>query len=145
MKQRISVEDLQQLTEEQKERLREWWKPQEGDWFFGTHGGGRNHQYCGPEQYVWILSPYQVDSGVYGASLEESPPDEGALPLLSIGQLIELLDEKDCGRWEMRCSKAKCWHIASNNLYEPDFVVTDNGHDFDELIDALWEAVKQVL
>ncbi len=32
MKQRIAVEQLNELTDEQKKRLREWWKPEDGDW-----------------------------------------------------------------------------------------------------------------
>jgi ATP-dependent helicase/DNAse subunit B len=31
MKQRITVEDLQQLTDEQKEKLQEWWEPKVWD------------------------------------------------------------------------------------------------------------------
>lgn len=36
MKQHISPEQLNELSEKGKERLRKWWKPQEGDWVY-TH------------------------------------------------------------------------------------------------------------
>lgn len=62
----------------------------DGDWFYGTYGSRQ-------EVDKWILSPYCVDSGVYGASLnpdDDSMPDPDALPLLSIGQCIQYLRDK---------------------------------------------------
>jgi hypothetical protein len=38
MKQHISAEDLQELTQEQKDRLREWWKPEIGDMYVDEDG-----------------------------------------------------------------------------------------------------------
>jgi hypothetical protein len=34
MKRRITPEQLAELTEEQKDRLREWWKPEVGDFYY---------------------------------------------------------------------------------------------------------------
>lgn len=142
MKQHITAEDLQSLTDEQKERLREWWGPKDGDWFYGTHGGGRNYSYCGPEQYVWVLSPYEVDGGVYGASLSESPPDEGALPLLSIGQCIELLGKIEVrGLMAVRRSTNMKWYYMAEFPLEN----IERFRDFPELADALWQAIKEAL
>lgn len=158
MRQHITPDQLAELTPEQREMLREWWKPRkkDGDWFYGTYGKR-------DEVDTWILSPYCVDSGVYGASLhpdEDAAPDPDALPLLSIGQCIEYLRDKDPARL---CRTMQL-------LYRPQFVVVlSDGELIDisdckpgeiiavnniekavlyqkpvELIDALFEAIKAV-
>lgn len=144
MKQRISAEDLKQLTPSQQEKLRTWWKPKDGDWFYGTYHGHR-------EVGEWILSPYCVDSGYYGASLdpeEEAWPNEDTLPLLSIGQCLQILEETiqkhlyddlwahtehspiKSGGWEWK------WYCGHGDYSQ---------YCSHELIDALWEAVKSIL
>lgn len=141
MKQYITVEQLLEMSEEQQARLREWWEPKDADWFYGTHGGRRGTHF---KKEVWILSPYTVDSGIYGASLEESPPDEDALPLLSIGQMIELLKSKtpdfDIHRIDIPCG-----------MPDRNYMIVLKGHynnlvfDANELADALWRAVKYII
>lgn len=69
MKQHISVEQLQQLTEEQQQRLRELWKPKR----FDVSYDGENAR--------------SLNFGDYNANKTESP-------LLNIGQMIELLRMK---------------------------------------------------
>jgi hypothetical protein len=107
MKQRISIEQLQELTEEQQYRLREWWKPQEGDWYHDKTYG---------ESY------YGMEVGGYDVYTLEPAIDD--LPLLNIGQMIELLQSfNDKDIWK----------------YNDIDITSDN------FCDALWSAVKEVL
>ena len=119
MKQYITPEQLQELSEEQKERLRSWWEPE----------------------------LYQHGVKFYLESLDEGYLREirNCLPLLSVGQCIELLEAKDPGSWSICCSKSGGWYITSSNLYAPKYYIADGGKDFEEIIDALWQAVKEVL
>lgn len=118
MKQYITPEQLNELTPEQKERLREWWRPRIKD---------------------GIISPYCVDSGFYGAGsdpYDNAMPDKDALPLLSIGQCIELANviqiSKDMG-WSENKQDYEVWWLVNGRYYQG------------ELIHALWQAVKAVL
>jgi hypothetical protein len=65
VKQRITIEDLQQLSPEQQERLRKWWRPEPGD---------------------ISLSPQGIEK-VYVGDITQKDRNT---PLLSIGQCIEL-------------------------------------------------------
>jgi hypothetical protein len=69
MKQRISRDQLQELSDMGKERLKTWWKPEAGD----------------------IAVNDQGQSLVYNFNINTIK--ESSLPLLSIGQMIEFLDE----------------------------------------------------
>jgi hypothetical protein len=114
MKQRITIEQLQELTEEQQQRLREWWKPQLYDVF------------------IEIL----IDDEIIEGSIERKTyePSKEALPLLDIGQMIELLHSKPSA-YELidicDCMDAYGGIIISEPI--------------NNLCDALWQAVKQVL
>ena len=65
MKQNISIEQLNELSDKGKEKLRKWWIPKDGDISIDPLWTG--------EQF------WSVDS------------DKDALPLLSIGQMYEFL------------------------------------------------------
>jgi hypothetical protein len=80
MKQRITLEQLNELDEEQLTRLRDWWKPEEGDWYF--HPRFR-------DIYVLAINGFE--------GTEELKTTYS--PLLSIGQYIELLEEKRGWEW----------------------------------------------
>jgi len=119
--------------------LREWWKGnwKDGDWFYGSYGRKK-------EINEWILSPYCVDSGYYGASLhegEDTIPKDNALPLLSIGQCIELLQDK-VAYFSMTnmfaCTDGVkiAWGISKPKMFDIRA---------EELCDCLWQAVKEVL
>ena len=141
MKQRITVEQIRELTPEQGEKLREWWKPKDGDWFYGSYGDRDGDG-------EWILSPYEVDSGVYGASLHDdyATPDDGALPLLTIGQMIELLCDNDINIDDFRLSyigTACDWVVCQTNQYGRFF--PNKNYTADELCDSLWQAIKEAL
>lgn len=120
MKQRITAKQLQELTEEQKQRLREWWKPQCYDIYYDTIF----------DDFGIALTDEQ--GNISGCVAERK---ESLLPLLSIGQMIELLsankDVFDIG---------KCYSLYSFRPYGDQTTKQDK-----ELCDALWEAVKRVL
>lgn len=140
MKQFIAIEQLNELSDKAKGKLREWWEPKAGDWFYGTYGDRDVDNEYYDNFSIWILSPYPTDGGFYGASLneeEDAAPDKNALPLLSIGQMIEFLDTKVKPCYELRKIDLM-WliDITLDKFYQ--------SKDY-ELCDALWEAIKYIL
>ena len=104
MKRRITIEQLQELTEEQQQRLREWWEPTAWDVIaIGTDD-------------IQISNVMLICTKEYKIK---------CLPLLDIGQMIKLLNNK---RYD--------WPYT---IYD-SLSKTDN-----ELCDALWQAVKKAL
>lgn len=122
MKQRISAEDLAELTPEQQERLREWWTPEVGDYIVhDTQGAG-------------------CLFGDIGIMVKAH-----MLPRLSIGQCIELLKDKDIATLQkvMRIMLAPTFTV--NPLPKMACALSDTEALAPiELIDALWQAVKEV-
>ena len=119
MKQHISVDQLAELTPRQKEKLRELWKPQEGDRVLAVING----RFTTLEYLIVINSNFK----------KEKTND---LPLLSIGQMIEILKRE--GYLEMKLFGVinEDWRVVDSCMavfYE------------DELCDALFEALKAVL
>lgn len=123
MKQRITIEQLNELTEEQKVNLREWWKPQSGDVL--------NSIKCGEVVFVYADGQDRLnfDSDGYEWDIKKN-----CLPLISAGQMIELLDDifqKDKSiehdKMQININKTILW-IGNS-----------------QLCDALWLAVKEVL
>ena len=125
MKQNISIQDLDQLSEKGKEKLRKWWKPKDGDIVTRTdyqkefhicEGGLRSSVYWGLEN-AKNMAPYS--------------------PLLSIGQMFEFLDEyREHDGYSDDWLREIFQGVATGNVqrqYEG------------ELCDALFEAVKKVL
>lgn len=111
MKKRITIEQFKELTDEQRRRLREWWKPELGDAF----------------AYEWhdeILSDVLVKSRDTETVLDD------AIILLSIGQMIEFLDDE-----------------RQSVVPVPLGQIMPNYHLLytDSLCDSLWSAVKQTL
>ena len=143
MKQRITSEQLQELNEEQKQRLRDLWKSGLGDSFATFIASGwRLPKYDGPpifyesrirEKIVGACGGYcDCESVIDDGDDPAVMPDETSLPLLSIGQMIEILttvtkNEKYNDLWHLLNGCSKC-RIAGI-----------------ELCDALWQAVKAVL
>jgi len=94
MKQRITIEQLNELTEEQKKNLRLRWSVTTGDFFQHESGWGIVTQYV--------------------------HPDEHDLPLLSIGQMIELIDQnRNDQMWSVMAEIESCrTHDLCNELWE---------------------------
>lgn len=107
---RITGDMLQELTEEQKEKLRELWIPKEGQEVYYEYEEGEGF-YTGFDKY-------------------------GVLPLLSIGQMIDILDSNTRAPKLYRMGK---WFVEFSKNYE-----SVEFQDFD-LYKALWQAVKSIL
>ncbi|MNP52803.1 hypothetical protein D3C76_1472190 [compost metagenome] len=101
MKQRIAIDQLNELSEDQKDRLQGLWKPQRGDMFFNTQNN-----------FVLLAEAGDLLS------------KKDCLPLLSIGQMIEILQEYD--------RFVDIWYIEKN-VFMPN------------LCDVLWDELKKIL
>jgi len=121
MKQRIDVSQLQELNPEQQERLRQWWEPEFGDVFIIPENGEEIHAV----DRSWLLIIRN---------------DPRFLPLLSVGQCIELLVDKN---------EFKGFHKSQTDgrfkVYGEDHKHSMTIYDSSELIDALFEDVKSIL
>jgi len=123
MKRRITVEDLQQLTPEQQQKLRELWKPKWDDLVMDFRG---KESRLSIESNNFYLELYGKD-GLKKYS-------DTKLPLLNIGQMIELLPLCYSG-------EGKYW--TSTDYDKPShFGIWWEG---EELCDALWKEVKEEL
>lgn len=125
MKQYISIEQLNELSEKGKERLRNWWKPEMGDLYIDD--------YC-----LMVINCCEDEVGG-----KERQGYENVVPLPSIGQMIEYLENK----YEYTFAL----HIMRRHV---DWKIVDetDGYFGKEIYakginirDALWEAVKSDL
>lgn len=129
MKQRITPEQLQELSDEQRQKLREWWEPEHGDWCVAVH----KTREIDPEAIFQFVGSTRKRVANY---------KEFNFPLLDIGLMIEFLESFD-----------QCLNISKRT----DFFSNAWGYEIElrhlrltvyktgELVDALWEAVKEVL
>jgi hypothetical protein len=123
MKQRITVKQLNELSEEHYEKIHQWRKPQVGDF------------------YVWHRQGTKTTDEERLSTSNVGPWDDPeanliAVPLLSIGQMIEIIQDKK-----------PLLKGISKNRFDKWFINIDTamlGYK-DELCDALWEATKQLL
>jgi|SRR3972149_466892 len=121
MKQRIDKEQVLSLTDEQKVKLRELWEPKEGDFFyFPIYGECYYGEYMG------------------GYSNEAFVPNADSLPLLSIGQMIEILHRKNL---QITLEQGRDYAVS----FFLGFIPKEYRFQDKELCDALWEALKEVL
>ena len=124
MKQRISPKQLQELTEEQGERLKGWWTPKWGDVILDCRGN------------IGLIRDLDIAMTGPEADARRAIQKEIALPLLSIGQMIEFIMDKQ---------KYFGVHWPKNDTR----VVSRNGPPLvpegRELADALWQLVQEVL
>jgi len=121
MKQRITPEDLKQLTPEQQERLRELWQPKHYDVFY----------YKGNEH---VIDGDVVSEKDIASSKNEFINQVNLLPLLSIGQLLKLLYSHSCDN-QIESAGAK-WFVGCGGHINAEGI---------ELVDCLWDAVKSIL
>jgi hypothetical protein len=116
MKRRITVEQLNELTAEQKDHLREQWIPEKGDWCIDK------------ESYVFLITYYSDDLLCHADGIFIGKRSD-CLPLLDIGQMIELLAYKG-----IEVLKGEELNV---NSHEGDMQ--------NYLCDMLWNIVKAVL
>ena len=124
MKQRITMLQLRELSPEQQDKLRSLWNPRPGDHF--TY------------DLKWDnVAKYEVEGKLYGINYPSVASKSNCLPLLSIGQMIELLGDE----WN------SLWNFSSFEVqeYEVSIEHVDRNKKGTSLCDALWEAVKQKL
>jgi hypothetical protein len=150
MKRRISVEQLQELTTKQQDSLRELWQPEEHDVFlFGDRDIYGCILNCFPHEST-ILS-YSKCNGTIRDIEQRILRKIETLPLLSVSQMIELLESKDhffaIGK-EIACDDLGClnwgWLIEINTKESPHQIEYME-FSTDELADCLWKAVKTIL
>ena len=120
MRQHISIENLQELSPEQQEKLRAWWS---------------SHQQQGD---VFICLGNDFLSGKTFSWDGHNKPFNKSIPLVSIGQMIELIDPRE----ETIFTMMK--YIASDSKI---YRVCVNGTEYfgDTMCGCLWEAVKSIL
>ncbi len=138
LEQLITIEQLEELSQDQKDHLREWWyssNPGRFDLYVVLYKYDDGLKYEGPF----------VNSGVRNF-VEDFNTGE-ALPLLSIGQMIAIIKDKAKSEFTFKHS-----HVATYNYDRwdiPKFVLPDGRLSsvivHTELRDALWLAVKAVL
>lgn len=121
MKQHITVEQLNELSDKGKEKLRRWWKPRLGDKFICPLRSPKVELFPG-ESYL------PLNSDVLN--------DKRTLPLLLIGQLIEYLYDHRSNKTYKTIEipiEVDCWECGRGGI-KPDI-----------FCDKLWKAVKSLL
>ena len=144
MRKRVDTSGYAQLSREKREALRDWWEPQKWDTVltdFTLHG-----------RKVWLTG---VVVGITSNKLLEVYVDdyqgvkvfgkEQCLLWFDIGQCIELLKEKDFAKLQkvIMLMFTPRWTVSPLEITCPmndtEMLVPV------ELIDALWQAVKEVI
>lgn len=130
MKQHITIKQVDKLSVIEKEKLRKWWKPKEGDWAVNLIDYSKPIKELVGPSLVWneegILTIGRFD-------LKDIKED--FLPILSIGQMIEFLGDDLLEIKNDIENDSWCVHLHNTDICKPR-----NG-----LCDTLWEAVKEVL
>ena len=85
-----------------------------------------------------LLSLLENNEEIEEISVEENYDKEDCLPLLNIGQLIEILKRQKYGEEYFNISLSPESSSISRNSYSADY-------EEPELCDVLWETVKQLL
>ncbi|GIP29982.1 hypothetical protein J23TS9_51120 [Paenibacillus sp. J23TS9] len=138
MKQRITIDDLNELSTEQKERLRKWWM---------VRDPGLSDLYVVKVKYDDVTryeGPF-VNSG--HRDFNEDYHKGEALPLLSIGQMIEMVQENLESGLLIEYNNDKVSHYFHWKLSKrilPDSLPSNDITNL-ELCDLLWLATKTVL
>ena len=139
MKQRITPEQLNELTDEQKKKLREWYYPEKvrllDQYIFHENGELRKTAY---------YSDYFFDDKE--SDLTRHFRECKALPILTIGQMIELITSLDPSQFLFEY-RYNFWSVQASGTTQCGGVAIDRSWQFDdlELCDALFEIVKQTL
>lgn len=150
MKQHITTIQLNELSDEGKGKLREWWKPRKGDRYINKFSKSRKRI------EFWVLVPH-AEECCGGDHCEnhnnyELEVSDDSLPLLSIGQMIEFLNDK-CESFEIL--KNGEWNYDENEkdeVVEYKFGCTTKSHGGDredsygyDLCDVLFNMIKKMI
>jgi hypothetical protein len=136
----LTVDQLSELTVTQTEALRKWWKPAKGDMF----AWNRTHQDIGTVTYVDAVFSVDKEDGsilVFDGVGETTFNKDICLPILSLGQLLSLVDELMPGRM---------WYNLLRGMGHTRWEFDHPYGAFSEvscveLIDLLWEIAKKLL
>jgi hypothetical protein len=139
MKQRITIKELNKLTDAQKERLREWWIPEWGDHFFLVGRSeleedivtGIQRNTTDMETPEYVEGTDRISSLIDDWMFDKSE----CLPLVSIGQMIAFIQDKKPLK-SMAKSRFDKWAVNIDTA--------TLGYK-DELSDSLWETVLRIL
>lgn len=138
MKQHITLRQLNELSDKAKERLRDWWKPNEGDLVHAPSNSPFS------EEVLSNIRPRLLGGVTYG--VKDDPDYKGIAPLLSIGQMIEFLQNRVTGDLDLKIllnSEGSSVWLGIDGIQQP---MEGLGGDEDmELCDALWGAVRKQL
>lgn len=152
MKQNITIDQLKELTQEQEAKLRDLWKPKQYNLVAYTY---KYHEELETDRIIikglYNGNPTKIEE-VSDMEGEYVFPKENCLPILNIGQMIELLkqnDKYDC------IPSMKHQHYNGDNFIDVGICTKNNGHistenfinnvECNELCDALWEVIKMIL
>ena len=116
MKQHITIDQLNELTDKKKKKLAKWWKPAVGDYYVDSYFKDR-------ELNIGALQGF---SGVLAK--------EPYYPLLSIGQMIEFLSEN--------AKNEDSWLFPLVEEVQIDYPVAIKA---EYVCNVLWEALKEEL
>ncbi|WP_088189604.1 hypothetical protein [Desulfosporosinus sp. FKA] len=121
MKQRISTDQIQQLTAQQRDKLKEWWMPSFGDLFVFE-------DYCDENLFD---TEDEININFFNAKIKPF-----SLPLLSVGQCLSLLAPYN-----------PKLNLESNGLWHLEIQVKNDQKIYMEKdpIDVLFQAVKLVI
>jgi len=135
MKQRIKIKQLNELGEKGKKKLRKWWKPKNGDFAYDKLFPTNTLIFLYQDYYKAVYCVY----GNENAELTKFDINEWGkiTPLLSIGQLIEFLEDNSEHQFHI-FRRTVDWKVIYEELHYGKIL---GG----ELCDALFEAVKEVL
>ena len=136
MRQHISPEQLRELTQEQLQRLREWWKPQDYDAFVNAN----------TQEVFFVGCANGNRFTTYGDDIDHDK--NGLIPLLSIGQMIGFLQDMS----QKHLYEDLWMHTShtpiSTGGYEWEWhcgLGDYNRYSGNELCDMLWLLVKGLL
>lgn len=140
MKQHITIEQLSELSEKGKERLRNWWEEIaiRGDLCFHKSGGVCTILNNQSPYFLVAYDPQKTRLDVQAMRIAQIDFD----PLLSIGQMIEFLDEHLKTDWSIHHGKDLLFFASSDR--DGFWGITPKNKK-GELADGLWEIIKEVL
>jgi hypothetical protein len=123
MKQRISVDQLHQLTKDQRDKLKSWWMPKFSDLFVFE-------EYCDVNLFD---AEDEINIKFFNAKIKPR-----GLPLLSIGQCMSLL-EPYTPRFGMDHERPGLWNLEIRIGNAPKLFVGEHP------VDVFFEGVKSIL
>lgn len=129
MKQHINIEQISELSEFQEKELIKWWNPKL------EHIVYEKDYSQGVPLYVVVDNDLRS-----GWSLDQAMEDVKILPLLSIGQMIQFLKDKDI-QGDSYIDNHFTNVISTNKTATVN--IGWNGER--QLVDELWKAVKEEL